>query len=126
MLNKQAYAKIHILLKEHNIDDETYRTILWGNFGVGSSKDLNYKQYIQLLRILQKSFKKHFKTEKQTGNKITDKQKSYINDLMKNNGNIFNAEKYISKVIHREIKSIDELTKREAGIVISILRRINA
>ncbi len=131
MLNREAYAKIHILLKERGIDDETYRTILWSTFGVGSSKELSWGQYIRLLEIIKKNFKRvsksyktHKKRERKTlDDKISTKQLEYINDLINEDCNILNPVKYIAHCVHREIQSISELTRQEAAIVISILRK---
>jgi len=111
MLDRKAYAKIHILLKEKQIDDEVYRDLLKRNFGVTSSKDLNYMQFIKLLSILKGDF---------NINLITQKQKHYLLNLLEKM-NINNKEKYISGIIGKQIGSIEELTKQEAAIVISAL-----
>jgi len=113
MLDRKAYAKIHILLKENQIDDEVYRDLLKRNFGVTSSKDLNYRQFIKLLSILKGNF---------NTNLITKKQKDFLNMLLAKM-NIVNKEKYVSEIVSRQIGSIEELTKREAAIVISALLR---
>ena len=113
MLDRKAYAKIHILLKEKQIDDEVYRDLLKRNFGVTSSKDLNYRQFIKLLSILKGDF---------NANLITKKQKDFLNTLLAKM-NIVNKEKYVSEIVGRQIGSIEELTKRETAIVISALLR---
>jgi hypothetical protein len=113
MLDRKAYAKIHISLKQKGIDDDMYREILISNFGVNSSKNLNYYQFIKLLNILEGKF---------NSNLISRKQKDYINRLLAKM-NINNKEKYISRIINRQIGSIEELTKREAAIVINALLR---
>jgi len=113
MLDRKAYAKIHILLKQKGIDDDMYREILISNFGVNSSKNLNYYQFVKLLNILEGKF---------NSNLISRKQKDYINRLLAKM-NINNKEKYISRIINRQIGSIEELTKREAAIVINALLR---
>ncbi len=123
MLDRKAYARIHVLLKEKNIPDEIYRVILYSNFGVESSKDLNWVQYVKLLKILKNNFKSVSKPNKKKTNEITEKQKEYIFDLLNSLGTIYNTAKYVSRIIHREVNNISELTKHEAAIVIRCLRR---
>ncbi|MEM4625270.1 MAG: phage protein GemA/Gp16 family protein [Candidatus Pacearchaeota archaeon] len=118
MLSRKEYARIHILLKEYGIDDEVYRTILWGNFGVGSSKELNYKQYQELLKIIKNTFKKNLNREKL----ITEKQIEYLKKLLNKYGIIYNKEKYISQILHKEIYNIYEVNKKEAGKLIRIIK----
>lgn len=47
---KALLAKIHIAIKQLDIDDEDYRDIVQAQFGVRSSKSLSYKNLEKLVR----------------------------------------------------------------------------
>ncbi|URA10527.1 hypothetical protein [Thermospira aquatica] len=109
MLDRKAYARIHILLKECKISEEEYRTILRDNFEVESSRQLNFNQYDRLISLLlQKRF--------------SMLQKEYLNDMLKRMEIRF-PEAYISKILHKEIRRIDDMTREEIGKVLRILSK---
>lgn len=76
---KSQFAKIHIAKKELSLSDESYRDLLFVNFGVESSKSLSNEDAVKLLEIfkakgwLQKSATT-VKPKKRSDNFITIKE----------------------------------------------------
>ena len=104
-----------------NFPDDLYRGIIFDNFKKNSAKELGDAQLCDLLNILE-----YIQTGKpfQPAHMINRSQMSYLNDLCyRNNINVPTA--YISKIIHREILDIMELTKIEAGKVIRKLQSMS-
>ncbi len=114
-------AAIHIKKAAMNFPDDLYRGIIFDNFKKNSAKELGDAQLCDLLNILE-----YIQTGKpfQPAHMINRSQMSYLNDLCyRNNINVPTA--YISKIIHREILDIMELTKIEAGKVIRKLQSMS-
>lgn len=122
-MTRKELAIIHILKKELNLTDDDYRTLLWNNYRVESSKSLTTPQYKDLVATLRgmQSGSTLSPTIPNNPQQITTPQKSYITSLAKI-GNIRNIPAFITKVIDRPIATLDDLTKKEASRVITILR----
>jgi len=113
---KNIYKKIHALISDCNLTDPQYRELLQDNFEVSSSKELNDFDKKRLITILYKI--------RDLSKKLTIYQKMYINRLIKEHARIYNIIAYISKIIKREITSIDELTIKEASKLIARLKKL--
>lgn len=59
--NKQKQV-IHILLKEHNISDSTYRAMLWDNYRVTSCVNLTYEQAEELIHYIKYNYDENYKS----------------------------------------------------------------
>lgn len=119
-MNNKQLALIHVLKNKLNLDEETYRNLLYQNFKVGSSKDLSPAQACDLIDWLKRQlppqqvyhYNNHF---------LSNAQKQYILDLSRNN--VTNLKAFCSKIVHRNIDNIGTLTKKEAISVINALKR---
>jgi len=105
-------------------DRELYETMLNNRYVVKSSKDLEIDQLIDLNNFLNK---KESKTTLKKVTGITKNQLSFILTLWENNSmhkDMFSLLKIIKRVTKREISSIEELTKKEAGVVIASIKNM--
>lgn len=117
---KKQLALIHILKNQLNLDENTYRSMLWEAFKVNSSKDLSPAQASDLIDWLKKQlppqqvyhYNNHF---------LSRAQRQYILDLSQNR--ITNLKAFCSKIVHRNIENIDTLSKKEAINIINALKR---
>ncbi|MGL4388302.1 MAG: phage protein GemA/Gp16 family protein [Brevinema sp.] len=115
-LPNKNIATIHILKNKLNLSDETYRTMLFENYSVSSSKDLQLSQQKELILLLNHQLRKE--TE---GNGISEKQINYI--LMLSRDNIVNLLSYCSKILNRSVTSLNYLSKKDGITIINSLQR---
>ena len=94
---------IHILKKQLNLDEETYRSILWKTFEVNSSKDLSPAQVSDLIDWLKKQLPPQHIYD-YNNNFLSNAQPQYILDLSRNN--VTNLKALCSKIVHRNIDNI--------------------
>lgn len=121
-MNNKQLSLIHILKNQLNLDENTYRSILWETFEVNSSKDLSPAQASDLIDWL----KRQLPTQQAydyNNNFLSNAQRQYILDLSRNT--VTNLRAFCSKIVHRNIENIDTLTKKEAISVINALKRYN-
>lgn len=120
MLNRKAYARIHQLLRRRGITDIKYRQILQDNFGVKSSRDLDWPQFAVLMQKIREYGETPYTPYE---DRITLDQHDLLMDLISDVG-IFNVCGYVSRIIRRNIASLGELSKKEAATAIHALKRM--
>lgn len=119
-MNRKQLSLIHILKNKLNLDEETYRFMLWKTFEVNSSKDLSPAQACDLIDWLKKQLPPQQAYDSHN-NFLSHAQRQYILDLSRNN--VTNLKAFCSKIVHRNIENIDTLSKKEAINIINALKR---
>ncbi len=90
MPNIQLIKKIHVAIRQLGLDDETYRAVLSSEFGVRSSKDLDDRKALRLIRIFKekgwvsKCRPKKYDDQRGDAYSATPKQKRLIEVLWHN------------------------------------------
>lgn len=118
MLDNKKIAAIHLIKKKLNLSDEEYRRILKESAGVLSSKDLDEKGFLKLMKYFAKT-----EYYRETENSITIKQKLFIDSLYKKlKWDSEHFKNYLHKYYHKE--EIERFDKREASKLIVALNKI--
>ncbi|MCX7926968.1 MAG: regulatory protein GemA [Candidatus Omnitrophica bacterium] len=116
-MDKKKLALIHIVKKELGLDDATYRDILHTVTGKDSAKDLDEKEFRQLLNYFVRSPYYRLNPEG-----LTLRQKLYIQNLSKTLGwEKLHLENFIKKYYHKEL---EKLSRKEASHLIESLKHI--
>jgi phosphoribosylaminoimidazole-succinocarboxamide synthase len=116
---KQLIKIIHVKKNALNFSDELYRSTLSDNIGKTSTKDMTLSELRDTLAIFD-----YIQTGKPIPKKgmINKRQLSFLNDLCSQKG-ITNAVNYVSAVIHKPVHALEDLTGKDAGMVIRALQR---
>lgn len=118
MIDHKKLAVIHIVKKELNLSDKTYRDTLEKVAGVRSAKDLDAAGFRKLMNYFARS--KYYRT-RQDG--LSFRQKMYIKNLKEQlNWNKWHFENFLKKYYRKT--TLDSLTAKEAGNVIKALKNI--
>lgn len=105
-------------------DDELYREFLKDNFGVKSSKDLSIESLENLVAYFE--FKVELKKATK-GFKISSNQVEYLWELWCDRSlhkDMPSLLAFIKRLTKKEIKEIEELSKKEATIMINAVRNL--
>lgn len=117
---KKQLALIHILKNQLNLNENTYRSILWETFEVNSAKDLSTAQASDFIDWLKKQLPTQQAYDSHN-NFLSNAQPQYILDLSRNN--VTNLKAFCSKIVYRNIDNINMITKKEAINIINALKR---
>ena len=137
MATKSQIKRIHMLISRLGIDESTYREMLSSGFGVSSSKNLDYKNADNLLKMLEKDavtlelWKKlplKYEDCADRENMATPSQLRLIMGLWREDSNLddkTSQEKlWVFLDTHFKINDIKFLTKERANAVIHAIRKI--
>ncbi len=128
MTKKQRVYKNYLLKRVHTADRylqvyahdrELYEEMLKNLFGVKSAKDLSIDELQKLTAFLESG--------KRVANTPTTNQINYIKLLWSKKAvykDMFSLLKFIKRVTKKEIKELEELTKKEATYIIAALMRL--
>lgn len=117
-ISQKKLALIHIVKKELNLKDISYRKILKKAAGVESAKDLSEEGFRKLMNFFARS---RYYRANSAG--LTVRQKIFIKILVKDlSWDKGHLDNFIGKYYHK--KSIDELTKKQAMKLIESLKNV--
>ncbi len=128
---QKLLAKIHIAKKELGLDDDLYREVLFAQCGVRSSRDLDNRRAIKLLRYFEeKGWQPHSRKPKKYDDQkgdiysATPKQKRLIEVLWHNIYRGNDETKHLRQFLwnHFKVSDVRFLDKDKAGDVIEALK----